>query len=57
MFSKIDVNGENAIPLYKFLQYKQPGGVPNNSSIEWNFAKFIVDKEGQVSSVLIFLLT
>lgn len=55
MFSKIDVNGDNAIPLYKFLKYKQPVGLPNNSSIEWNFAKFIVDKEGQVSSFLFFL--
>ncbi|XP_066258094.1 uncharacterized protein [Euwallacea similis] len=48
MFSKIDVNGDDAHPLYKFLKYKQPGTTPGNSSVEWNFAKFIVDKEGQV---------
>lgn len=42
MFEKIDVNGENAHPLYKLLTEdgKQP--------IEWNFAKFLVDKEGNV---------
>lgn len=55
MFSKVDVNGEDAIPLYKFLKYKQPLGLPDNSSIEWNFAKFIVDKEGQVSSFLFYV--
>ncbi|XP_050303358.1 glutathione peroxidase-like [Anthonomus grandis grandis] len=47
MFSKIDVNGDNAHPLYKFLKYKQPG-TGETSDIEWNFAKFIVDKSGQV---------
>ncbi|XP_030745801.1 probable phospholipid hydroperoxide glutathione peroxidase [Sitophilus oryzae] len=48
MFSKIEVNGENADPFYKYLKYKQPGNVENDDSIEWNFAKFIVDKDGQV---------
>ncbi|KAL1505600.1 hypothetical protein ABEB36_005128 [Hypothenemus hampei] len=48
MFAKIDVNGDNADPLYKYLKLKQPGTNPNDTSIEWNFAKFIIDKNGQV---------
>lgn len=42
MFDKIDVNGEGAHPIYKHLTHdgKEP--------IEWNFAKFLVDKEGNV---------
>ncbi len=45
-FAKVDVNGENEIPLYTFLK-KQKGGVMGNS-IKWNFTKFIVDREGYV---------
>jgi glutathione peroxidase-family protein len=41
MFSKIDVNGSTAIPLYQYLKSTCGGG-----SIEWNFAKFLVDKNG-----------
>jgi len=47
MFSKIDVNGENADPLYKFLK-KQQGGFLWMDSIKWNFTKFLVDREGNV---------
>lgn len=43
---KIEVNGENASPLYKFLK-EQKGGLFGDS-IKWNFAKFLVDKEGNV---------
>lgn len=46
MFSKIEVNGENAHPLYKFLKSKK-GGVLS-SKIKWNFTKFLIDKEGNV---------
>lgn len=49
MFSKIEVNGDGAHPLYKYLKYKQPGPKADDTSIEWNFTKFIVDKNGQVS--------
>ena len=47
MFSKIDVNGENAAPLYKHLtaldtEPKGPG------KIDWNFEKFIIGRYGQV---------
>lgn len=45
-FLKIDVNGENEIPLYTFLK-KQKGGVMG-SKIKWNFTKFLVDREGNV---------
>jgi len=47
MFSKIDVNGENANPLYKFLK-KEQGGFLWIDSIKWNFTKFLVDREGNV---------
>ncbi|VDK44687.1 unnamed protein product [Anisakis simplex] len=49
LFAKIDVNGENAHPLYKFLKAEQGGTLTN--SIKWNFTKFLVDKEGHVVSV------
>jgi len=47
MFSKIDVNGENADPLYKFLK-KEQGGFMWMDEIKWNFTKFLVDREGNV---------
>ncbi len=45
-FAKIDVNGENEEPLYKFLK-SQKGGVFGND-IKWNFTKFLVDRKGNV---------
>lgn len=45
-FSKIDVNGANEAPLYKYLK-SQKGGLLN-SAIKWNFTKFLVDREGNV---------
>ncbi len=47
MFSKIEVNGEGAAPLYKFLKDAQPGEA-DSSDITWNFEKFLVDKDGSV---------
>ena len=47
MFSKIDVNGENAHPLYKFLK-ESSKGVLGTEAIKWNFTKFLVDKNGKV---------
>ena len=47
MFSKIEVNGDSADPLYKYLK-KQKGGILWLDSIKWNFTKFLVDKEGNV---------
>ena len=45
MFSKIDVNGENAHPLYKFLTSEKGGLI--NDKIKWNFTKFLVDRNGK----------
>ncbi len=47
MFSKIDVNGENAHPLYKYLK-GEAEGVLGTEAIKWNFTKFLVDKNGKV---------
>lgn len=50
MFAKIDVNGKNAHPLYRFLKKEKPGilGPLDGGSIKWNFTKFLVDREGKV---------
>jgi len=47
MFSKIDVNGENAHPLYVYLKQQQSGFL-GSEGIKWNFTKFLVDKNGKV---------
>lgn len=44
MFAKIDVNGPNAHPIYKYLKKALPG-FPGNE-LKWNFGKFLLDKEG-----------
>jgi len=46
MFSKIEVNGKNQDPLYKFL--KEHSKSILGSKIKWNFTKFLVDREGNV---------
>lgn len=48
MFEKIEVNGQNTHPLYKFLKSKKSGLLGNK--IKWNFTKFLVDKNGNVVS-------
>ena len=47
MFSKIDVNGYNTIPLYKYLK-KEAKGVLGTQNIKWNFTKFLISKDGKV---------
>ena len=47
LFAKIDVNGDGAHPLYRFLKAAQPG-LLGWSAIKWNFAKFLVDRNGRV---------
>jgi glutathione peroxidase len=47
MFSKIEVNGGDAHPLFKFLK-KEAKGVLGTEAIKWNFTKFLVDKQGRV---------
>ncbi|GBP41384.1 Phospholipid hydroperoxide glutathione peroxidase [Eumeta japonica] len=44
VFEKIDVNGANAHPLWKFLKHKLTGTM--GDFIKWNFSKFIIDKKG-----------
>lgn len=47
MFSKIDVNGSNAHPLYKYLTSAKKG-LLGSEGIKWNFTKFLVGKDGSV---------
>lgn len=45
MFMKIDVNGDKADPLYKYLKEVLPGTLGNE--IKWNFTKFLLDRNGK----------
>jgi glutathione peroxidase len=47
MFAKVDVNGDGAHPLFKYLTHEKPGifGTPN---IKWNFTKFLIDRAGRI---------
>ncbi len=45
MFAKVDVNGDNAHPLFKYLKSELGGWF--GSSIKWNFTKFLIDKNGK----------
>ena len=47
MFAKIDVNGDDAHPLYKYLKSAKPG-ILGTETIKWNFTKFLIDKEGNI---------
>lgn len=49
MFSKVDVNGKNAHPLFQFLKQNSPG-VLGSEAIKWNFTKFLVDSEGNITN-------
>jgi len=44
--SKIEVNGDNAHPIYKYLKLS----AKNNKDIEWNFEKFLVDQNGNITN-------
>jgi len=46
MFDKIDVNGPGAHPLYQWLRSEKGGFL--GSAIKWNFAKFLVGRDGRV---------
>jgi glutathione peroxidase len=46
MFDKIDVNGANAHPLYRYLKDEKSGLL--GSAIKWNFTKFLADRAGKV---------
>jgi len=45
MFGKIEVNGPGADPLFKWLKAETPGS--GNRDIEWNFAKFLIGRDGK----------
>ncbi|HPF51710.1 MAG TPA: glutathione peroxidase [Draconibacterium sp.] len=45
MFSKVDVNGKNAHPIFKYLKNELGGTL--GKSIKWNFTKFLIDSEGK----------
>jgi len=47
MFSKTQVNGDDACELYRWLKAAQPGE-GDSPDITWNFEKFLVDREGNV---------
>jgi glutathione peroxidase len=47
MMSKVDVNGANADPLWKWLKSEKPG-LLGIEAIKWNFTKFLVGKDGKV---------
>ncbi|GGB44254.1 hypothetical protein GCM10011409_22270 [Lentibacillus populi] len=46
MFSKIDVKGDDAHPLFTYLVKEAPGMV--TKQIKWNFTKFLVNRDGKV---------
>ena len=49
IFTKVDVNGDNADPIYGFLKSNAPGDF-GAKDIQWNFTKFLVDRSGKVAS-------
>jgi glutathione peroxidase len=46
VFSKIEVNGSGAHPLYQYLTAQKPG--PKGPKIQWNFTKFLIDRQGNI---------
>ena len=47
LFAKVDVNGETAAPVYKYLKAEKPG-LLGSEAIKWNFTKFLIDRKGNV---------
>jgi len=47
LFAKVEVNGANTHPLYKYLK-SEAKGLLGSESIKWNFTKFLVDADGKV---------
>jgi glutathione peroxidase len=50
LFAKVEVNGPNAHPLFRFLKKEKPGilGVLGSGAIRWNFTKFLIGRKGNV---------
>ena len=47
LFSEVEVNGDNAHPLYQWLK-SEKSGLLGSTKIKWNFTKFLIDTEGNV---------
>jgi glutathione peroxidase len=47
LMAKVDVNGDNASPLFDWMKREKPG-VMGSKAIKWNFTKFLIDREGNV---------
>ena len=47
LFAKIQVNGDDTHPLYRYLKHEAKG-LLGSEAVKWNFTKFLVDKHGQV---------
>ena len=47
LFAKIEVNGDNAHPLFTFLKHQAPG-ILGTKAIKWNFTKFLINRQGEV---------
>ncbi|WP_454193465.1 glutathione peroxidase [Paenibacillus sp. Marseille-Q7038] len=47
IFAKVDVNGENTHPIFQYLKEQKPGS-GESSDIQWNFTKFVIDRNGEV---------
>jgi glutathione peroxidase len=47
LFAKIDVNGDDTHPLYKYLKSEEKG-IFGTEAIKWNFTKFLIDREGKI---------
>ena len=47
LFQKVEVNGDNATPIYDYMKSEAPG-ILGSKGIKWNFTKFLVNKDGEV---------
>ncbi|UZK70031.1 glutathione peroxidase [Sphingomonas sp. S1-29] len=47
VYAKLDVNGDDAAPLYRHLKEQAPG-LLGSKAVKWNFTKFLVDRDGRV---------
>lgn len=47
LMAKVDVNGDNASPLFDWMK-KEAKGLMGSTSIKWNFTKFLIDRQGKV---------
>jgi glutathione peroxidase len=47
MFKKIEVNGDNTHPLFKYLKEQAPG-LMGSKNLKWNFTKFLINRDGEV---------